>query len=528
LKIEKCLTLSEKLQQNESFYPYDPTQEESYFQRYQHLQKQTYKREQLVKVLRNYHASDLLHPAIEINLDRLLSPDSVVVIGGQQAGILTGPLYTLYKAISIIQLAKREEKRLQKPVIPIFWIAGEDHDWHEVNHIHVPQGIGMTKHTFPRDDTKKSSVSKITVDPAMIHTWLNDLHQAIDDRENKAHWVQLCEELTAQPISWTRFFAKIMHYLFREYGLLLIDSNDSALRELEADYFHQLIKYNKELADSVETGIQNWVANGNDSPLQFEEQQAHLFIEENGQRVALYRDGDIFVSRNRFFQYTKEELCEKHLQLSNNVATRPLMQEMVFPVLAFVGGPSEIDYWGCLAETFSLFHLQMPIVFPRQNVTIVERSIEKYRETWGIAFSSLLSGEGQAILENWKHENKPPNVEERFARMTKQLDETYTPFVEELTQIIGRNMDQLGDTTAEKLHSHLNWLKQKTYALINTKQEVTLRQQRAVVNAIYPLEGPQERGYNLVYFWNNYGLDWLHMLCKQELPEINTHQVLYL
>jgi uncharacterized protein YllA (UPF0747 family) len=89
-------------------------------------------------------------------------------------------------------------------------------------------------------------------------------------------------------------------------------------------------------------------------------------------------------------------------------------------------------------------------------------------------------------------------------------------------------MEQMGESTARKMQNQVSWLKKKAYGLIDTQLETTLRQQRLVVNAVYPLEGLQERSYNLVYFWNTYGLDWLHMLCKQELPEMDTHQVLYL
>ncbi|MCH5584031.1 bacillithiol biosynthesis cysteine-adding enzyme BshC [Shimazuella sp. AN120528] len=528
MKIEKCLIPNEKLQQKTLFYHYDPTQDESYFERYRYVTNQKYKREQLVEVLRNYHHPELVHPAIELNLDRLSSTDSVVVIGGQQAGILTGPLYTIYKVITIIQLAKREEERLQKPVIPVFWIAGEDHDRQEVDHVFMPEGTGMVKHSFPLQDTKKASVSTITIEPHVVHQWLDELHQAIADRPYKTGWVALCEQLTQEPVTWTRFFAKILHYLFAEYGLLLIDSHDTLLRELEADYFHQMIDKNHVLGDAVSRGIQKWEEGGSPSPLQFEDNQAHLFIEENGQRVALYREGNQFTSRNHFFQYKIDDLHEKHNRLSNNVVTRPLMQEMVFPVLAFVGGSSEIDYWGCLKEAFSVFGLQMPIVYPRQNVTIVERSIEKYRENWGVDWETLFAGKGQSLIELWKQTNQPPNVEQQFAELTHRLEELYTPFLQELTQTVGGNMEQMGESTAKKLQNHVSWLKQKAYGVIDTQLEVTLRQQRMVVNAIYPLEGLQERCYNLVYFWNNYGLDWLHMLCKQELPEWNTHQLLFL
>jgi bacillithiol synthase len=90
--------------------------------------------EHIEKFMKNYPSSK----AVEESIDKLKHKDSVVVIGGQQAGILTGPLYSIHKVISIIKLAEQKESELGVPVIPVFWIAGEDHDFQEVNHIFVP------------------------------------------------------------------------------------------------------------------------------------------------------------------------------------------------------------------------------------------------------------------------------------------------------------------------------------------------------------------------------------------------------
>jgi bacillithiol biosynthesis cysteine-adding enzyme BshC len=528
VKIEKYLIHKERQRYSASFYPYNPTQAESYQQRYNYVCQQQYKREELVAVLRDYHQPELMHPAVQRNLERLLLPDSVVVIGGQQAGMLTGPLYTLYKVVTIIQLARREEERLQKPVIPVFWIAGEDHDQREVDHIYVPVDLKMEKHVFPLTSMNKASVSSLMLEPTVVKQWLNDLHQAIADREHKPEWVTLCEELTEKPISWTRFFARLLHYLFAAHGLLLIDANDPNLRKLETGYFQQMIGQNEALAAAVDRGISHWEEAGNPSVLQFEAGQAHLFMEQDGQRVALFRENEKFISRNRFYQYTAEELMASVEKLSNNVATRPLMQEMVFPVLAFVGGPSEIAYWGCLTEAFTTFGLQMPIVYPRQSVTLVERSIEKYQQEWGVAWEELLVGNGQLLLDSWKEENRPIDITAKFAELQTKLSEIYQPFVNELTKEIGGNIQQLGESTAKKLTADLAWLEQKSIATIDTQQETQLRHRRAVVQAIYPRNGLQERSYNLIYFWNSYGLDWLDMLCKQKLPEIDSHQLLFL
>ncbi len=528
--MKTCTVPMQQNAQIASLYPYDASEDASYLQRYQRLQQQQsrFRREQLVEVLRSYHTPELLHPAIERNLTRLLSAESVVVVGGQQASFLTGPLYTIYKVITIIQLARREEVRLGKPVIPVFWIAGEDHDLKEVDHLYIPNGVSMQKRVYPYEDKKKPSVSSIMLDPTTVHTWLAELQQQISDREFKPDWIALCEELTSEPISWTRFFARLLHYLFAEYGLLMIDSHDPRLREFEQPYFEQLIEQNEALGNAVERGIQNWESNGLASPLQFEANQAHLFVNQQGSRVALYREGSTFQSRNRFYCFSEDELRVNSKELSNNVATRPIMQEWVFPVLAFVGGPSEVDYWSCLGEAFSLFKLEMPIIYLRQNITIVERHIEKYKELWGISWKALLKGEGQADIEELKQKHIPPDLTEHFAGLTKQLQHLYTPFLDDLTKMIGDNISELGTGSLTKILQNVKWLEQKSLTTLDQRVEVELRQHREVLNAIYPLGGWQERSYNLITFWNAIGLDWLHMLCKQELPKMGTHQLLYL
>src|SRR5699024_11029072 len=102
------------------------------------------------------------------NIERLKDSNSVVVIGGQQAGMLTGPLYTIHKIISIIQFAKQKEAELNVPVIPLFWIAGEHHDFEEINHIIVPisgiSGVSMKKDKLKKPVIERMHASSITVD----------------------------------------------------------------------------------------------------------------------------------------------------------------------------------------------------------------------------------------------------------------------------------------------------------------------------------------------------------------------------
>lgn len=113
-------------------------------ERLKDLSSRFFAREELAAYLSSYHnkfGSSVMQSAIE----KLKDPSSVAVVGGQQAGLLTGPLYTIHKIISIIVLAKEQEKQLQVPVIPVFWVAGEDHDLDEINFVHTSEENGPVK-----------------------------------------------------------------------------------------------------------------------------------------------------------------------------------------------------------------------------------------------------------------------------------------------------------------------------------------------------------------------------------------------
>ena len=137
----------------------------------------------------------------------------MVVIGGQQAGLLGGPLYTFYKAITIIRLAKQAEEQLGQPVIPVFWIAGEDHDLEEVNHVWVQNGEKEpVKHRFAVKDQRKIPISRRRLDEKQYRDWLDRLAKILPDRPYKEEWLAQCQKWGIGTRSWTRLFAKVFHH----------------------------------------------------------------------------------------------------------------------------------------------------------------------------------------------------------------------------------------------------------------------------------------------------------------------------
>lgn len=142
----------------EPFFDYGLSNE-SWSVRLDDLSSRTYDRDSLADYLLDYH-SKFQSASMNETIERLRDPKSVVVVGGQQAGLLTGPLYTIHKIVSILVFAKQKEQELNVPVIPVFWIAGEDHDLEEINHVHISDGGKVKKHKLPQSHWKKARRQK--------------------------------------------------------------------------------------------------------------------------------------------------------------------------------------------------------------------------------------------------------------------------------------------------------------------------------------------------------------------------------
>lgn len=217
----------------------------------------------VVSYLRSYNGEHNTHEAVMRSLDLLEQPDTLVVTGGQQSGLFTGPLFVVYKAITTIQAAREAAAQLGRPVVPLFWIAGEDHDWDEVNHTYVLNRTGeISRVKLDKGEGPRSSVSEIKVE---AESWLQAIGQLDGLLQDSEFKPQVMEFVTAASLgadNMTAAFAKLMGSLFGQYGLILLDSADSALRRLEMPMFAAMIERNDELEAAYTAAADRIAAGG--------------------------------------------------------------------------------------------------------------------------------------------------------------------------------------------------------------------------------------------------------------------------
>ncbi|WRP08351.1 bacillithiol biosynthesis cysteine-adding enzyme BshC [Rossellomorea aquimaris] len=524
---------SQYLKQEEpvtSFFHYNVNSSSVYSDRMKDLASRQFQREDLAGCISSYMKSLPSSEKVEESLGKLRN-DAVTVIAGQQAGLMTGPLYTIHKIISVIQLARQQEAELKHPVVPVFWIAGEDHDYQEVNHIYVEKGSKLEKIGYPERIVEKKMTSHITYKKTVMKKWLNDILVMLGETE---HTKQLASDLTKmieEEEDIVRFFAHFVMSLFKEFGLLVIDSAYPLLRKLESRHFHHLIENSQSITDKVLEQQEEIRKNGYGTQLDISPIAANLFIQLQDGRALLERDGNKFFEKNSGKAYSSLELLsildESPESFSNNVVTRPMMQEWLFPTLAFVAGPGEIAYWGELKKAFEYVDLKMPPVVPRLNITIVEREIDKRIQDLQLTLHGVIT-EGVSTARDafWKSLERP-DLEFEMKGIQEELQRQYEKIREQAVSI-DQGLHPIIDKNLEFHLSQFDYLRNKVNKALKDKNSLTFNQFMKVENSIRPNEGPQERTWNVLYFLNKYGPDFVRDLTLLEFTFDGTHKVVYI
>lgn len=503
-----------------AFYAHAPLTEDVFVQRVHELDshvRMQAPREKLADVITSFHTPEMLLPEIQQNIERLRDEKSLVVIGGHQACLLTGPMYTIYKAMTIIRLAQREETRLGRPVIPVFWIAGEDHDWDEVNHIWI-QGTAQkpSKLGFASTSNRKP-ISEVMCNPQQMNYWFDELSRVLPDSIHKKEWVRILKEFTSTPITWTRFFARVMMHFFGKYGLLLVDAADPDLRELEKPFWEVLLTRNREIQSLVRQKSSEMIDLGYPSIVPDKDNFAHLFLCRKGNRYPLYFDGKTWTAPGVDGEWDTSEMLNlantSPEKLSNNVLTRPLMQEYIFPTLSFVGGAAEVQYWGILKDVFDICGLQMPVVYPRMQITLVPHSIEKRMQGFGMTLQDVTTRFDE-MKEKWLEKKHPVNVDALFLQAKQEIEATHQRLLEQINAEVEINLVESGQVNKNKLMEHLTYLERYAEHALHKKYDVEMRQWDEMRNTLYPRNKPQERIYNVVEYWNAYGVEWIDALVR--------------
>jgi bacillithiol biosynthesis cysteine-adding enzyme BshC len=486
-------------------------------------------RSELVKVLTEYNERMKNQPEALENIAELENQETLAVVGGQQAGLFTGPLLVIYKAITLIQTAKEAARHLQRRVVPIFWIAGEDHDVDEVNHTYYlsPQ-LNIEKIKLNHAD-HKSSVSHLKIGMDDWEQALGQLDSALIDTEFKPDLMARLDGIARDSSTLVDFFAQVMSWLFGRHGLIVMDSGDKGLRQIEGRLFNELIKQHQAVNQSLVEGQSKVIGLGYKPQAEVRADQVNIFVINEGQRVLLKHNGEGFTDRKEELFFSEAELLEtarSHPELlSNNVFTRPLMQEYLFPVLTTVLGPGEIAYWGLLKGAFQTLGMKMPVITPRREITLLEGTLQKHMQKYGLSFDEVVH-DFAAKRKAWLDNQDNLEIEHQFKEAKQKFTEIYAPIMN-LVAEINPGLRKLGETNELKIMEQIEFLQARATDAFQSQYDASLRQLERIHLSILPLGKPQERVYNIFVYLNKYGTAWLDDIILDSKVEHKVHTIYY-
>ncbi|WP_436853625.1 bacillithiol biosynthesis cysteine-adding enzyme BshC [Staphylococcus caeli] len=489
------------------FYQFDAMDENSY---HTQLTATNNGREEALSEVIAHYMSDLTLSEQQSENLKLLSEGAKVIIGGQQAGLFGGPLYTFHKIFSIITLSEKLSKDHDTNVLPVFWIAGEDHDFDEVNHTYAynAQQAKLQKVKYHTMTPPEASVSTYYPDKEQLKETLGQFFQQLNETVHTKQLLKMCTSIIEQYDCWTDMFKALLHEVFKAYGLLMIDANAPELRKIERPFIKQIIEQHEAVDTAFRLGQKNTIDNGLDQMIQTET-NVHLFLQEDNMRQLLtFKDDHFYLNKSDKY-ITKEELLNilevEPERFSNNVVTRPIMEEWLFNTVAFVGGPSEIKYWAELKEVFHTLDVEMPIVLPRLRISYMYTRTQKLLAQYNLEAQSIIKNGIAESKERFVRAQASQSLIDKVEALKVQQEKLYETLKDE---VFDSNDNQLLLEKNNEIHQNqFDYLINRYLLNIERENAISMKHFNELSASLHPMGGLQERIWNPLQIMNDFGID---------------------
>jgi len=446
---------------------------------------------------------------IDDALARLHQPDALVVTTGQQPGLFTGPLYSVHKALSAAALARALERRWRRPVVPVFWIAGDDHDFAEASTATWMDATGtLVDWSLP---ARPASAPQLPMSqeqlPASVVDGLSLLEAGLPAGQARDATVDWLRRHYVAGATLHGAFSGAMAELLAPFGIVCFDpthrSAKLAQAPLLATALHRAVELDRALASLPEAGT--GIAAGEGATL--------VFVTTTEGRERLLIDGEHFRTRRSGARFTRAEidalLAREPERFSANVLLRPVVESALLPTVAYVAGPGELAYLERQASAlYPLLDVARQVPVPRWSGTVVERWAERLLERLDLDLGAVLSDDGR-VARRVLERDFPGDAREAIDSLRRQISSSggliaaagkrIDPVLERAVTGRMRRLDQISGDVEKVLLRHLR-----------KREDIAHAQYARLVAGLRPRGKPQERVLAAPSFRGRYGEAWLN------------------
>ena len=481
---------------------------------------------ELARVLADQQARRDAPPEARQAAARLADPATRVVITGQQAGLFGGPLFTLLKAMTAMRLAVHVEQTHGVPVVPVFWIDAEDHDWAEVSGCTVldqdlsPRTIGLAD--LP--GAGERPVARLMLDET-VNAAIDALEATLPESEFRAELVSGLRRAYQPGRGMADAFGCWLETVLGRHGLVVYDSSDPAAKPLARGIFTREIAQPGVTAELASRAGEALVEKGYHAQVTPSEGAISLFhlephreaIRVTGASVSI---GDRTITLAALAQ--EAEASPEHF--SPNVLLRPIVQDAIFPTICYVAGPNELAYLGQLRRVYERFGVAMPLMYQRATATLVDSATLRFLGKYDLPMMALQPRDEKA-LNDLLESQLPPIVDNALAGVSSLVSERMDALASAVPQI-DPTLEGTVRTTLGKMQHELHTLHNKVIQAAKRKDETLRRQFQRAQALTFPSGHPQEREVGFIWFLNRYGPALIPRLSEDVPLGLGQHYVI--
>ncbi len=444
---------------------------------------------------------------VKSNIDTLLNENTFTVCTAHQPNIFTGHLYFVYKILHTIKLANSLKKELPEyNFVPVFFMGSEDADLEELNHV-VIDGV-----KYQWETKQTGAVGRMKVDDNLIRL-IEKIAGRLAVEVFGKPLIELLKKCFVKGSTIEEATFLFVHYLFQEYGLLVLLPDTAAFKKemisiFEDDIFNHT---SSQIVEQTSKKLSQYYK------AQAYPREINLFYLKDNLRNRIIPVNDHFVVHDTDIVFTKEEIKNELQQyperFSPNVILRGLFQEIILPDVAWIGGGGELAYWLQLKDLFKNYQVPYPVLVLRNSFLIVDKKYKKLLQKLNlnpinlfkgkdVLFEEMIRHESKSVLNLTKEKKEFENIYDKIEDTAKKIDPT---LIRHVNAIEARHVKAL--TALEK----------KMFRAEKRKFSDHGNQLNKIFSTLFPNDGLQERTENFMLFYSKWGNAFFEMLYDASL-----------
>lgn len=479
----------------------------------------------LVSVLRSQAESFGLAESSAALIDKLADPACVAIVTGQQLGLFGGPLYTLYKIVTAIQVAEKFEEDFGRSAVPVFWLEGEDHDFEEIASTVLLAGSVATRINYDPDNGQnlEMATGRLLLRDEIIAT-IDELEALLQPTEFKDGVMEIIRTAYAPGQTMLQAFVSVINAVLGPGRVVFVSPDDPDLKSLVSPLFEHEIRdsaTSSKLLKQVSAELED------EYHVQVRTRPLNLFIHGDLGRASIDVTDAGFESRDdRLFTEASllDFLKTDPGVFSPNVVMRPLMQDTVLPTAVYIAGPGEIAYFAQFKPLYEWAGIAMPVIYPRASATILEKRISKVIDKYNLDIPRF-EEQWERLFRDIVVEQMDGDLDGDFKAAASHLHRAIDD-IKPIIEHVDRSLVRTAEATLNSFMKEWTRLKVRVVRAERQQQDVVKEALGRASSSLFPFGLPQERALSPLYFLNKYGPDFGQTLINTLDLDTTSHQVI--